>query len=184
MKLEKHIALYFILCLFLSACREISFREPQPAGVKALTAIPQKLQGQYLSVDETTGDDSDTLILESWGYHFVDKNDKEWLGRGVLSDSLVVKFYQDYYFVNFRTRDQWVLRLIRQKPSGAIEVLSINMNDDDKRKEVLKKLSKKFTVREVAHESDTFYQIAPTRKQLMQLINEGYFTGMELSKIK
>lgn len=184
MKSGKYLALSFVLLLLLSSCREISFKEPQPAGVKALKSIPENLQGHYLSTDQKTGDDSDTLIVESWGYHFLDKNNKDWLGRGVLSDSLVVKYYKHYFFVNFRTGDQWVLRLIRQKPSGAIEFLSVNIGDDASQNEVLEKLRKKFTVKEITKDSDTFYQIAPTREQLMQLIKEGYFTGPELSKIK
>jgi hypothetical protein len=123
-------------------------------------------------------------MIESWGYHFKDSKDNDWLGRGTLSDSLVLKYYANVYFVNFRAGDQWVLRLIRQKPSGAIEFLSINLSDDVKRKEILKKLSKRFPVKEIEKKDDIFYQINPTKEQLMKLIQEGYFTGGELSKVK
>ena len=51
-------------------------------------------------------------------------------------------------------------------------------------KEMLRKMSRKFKVTEIKKESDTFYQINPTKEQLMQLIKEGYFTGDELPKIK
>lgn len=183
MKFEKYFSISIILLLFLSSCKEVSFKEPQPAGVEPLKSIPEKLQGHYLAQDQKTGDDADTLIIESWGYRLKDKDDKDWLGRGVLSDSLVVKFYQNHFFVNFRSGDQWVLRLIKQKPSGAIEFLSIDIADDAKRKEMLKKMSRKFTVTEVQRESDTFYQITPTREQLLQMIKDGYFTGVELSRI-
>lgn len=167
--------------MLLYSCKEVSFREPQPAGVTALKEVPKALHGRYVGVDEK-GDESDTLIIESWGYHFRDNKEKDWLGKGVLSDSLVVKFYQDYYFVNFRSEDQWVLRVIHQKPDGSIEFLSIPVGDDAKRKDILKKLSKKFTVKEIQRKDDTFYQINPTREQLMQLIREGFFTGGELRK--
>ncbi|HCR53907.1 MAG TPA: hypothetical protein DIW27_05780 [Cytophagales bacterium] len=170
--------------LVLVSCKEISFEVPQPAGVKPLTEVPVNLRGHYLSYDERTGEESDTLIIESWGYHFKDVNDNDWLGSGHLSDSLVVKFYKNYYFVNFKSEGQWVLRLVRQKPSGGLEFLSIDIQDDAKRKETLKKISKKMKVKEVHHGDDTFYQIDPTPAQLMTLIKEGYFTGPELSKIK
>ena len=169
--------------ILLTSCKEVSFREPQPVGVKPLTEVPPTLRGEYVGAD-TQGNDTDTLIIESWGYHFRDNNDKDWLGKGVLSDSLVVKYFQNYYFVNFRTGDQWVLRVIRQKPGGAIEFLSIPVGDDAKRKEILKKLSKKFTVKEVQRRDDTFYQINPTREQLMGLLQEGLFEGNELVKIR
>lgn len=168
----------------LASCKEVSFKEPQPPGVPALKEIPLALQGHYLSYDEITKEESDTLIIESWGYHFKDKEDKDWLSSGHLSDSLIVKFYQNYYFVNFKSGDQWVLRLLRQKPYGGIEFLSINIQDDKKRKEMLRKLSRKLTVKEIHRDEDTFYQINPTPAQLMELIKDGFFTGPELSKIK
>ncbi len=170
--------------LLVVACKEVSFMEPQPSGIKPLNQIPASLIGQYLSYDDRTGEESDTLIIESWGYHFKDKEDNDWLGRGHLSDSLVVKSYQGYYFVNFKSGDQWILRLIRQKSYGGIEFLSIDIQDDAKRKEMLRKISKKITIKEVHRGEDTFYQINPTPAQLIELINAGFFTGPELSKIK
>ncbi|HNP06623.1 MAG TPA: hypothetical protein PKN99_03305 [Cyclobacteriaceae bacterium] len=177
-----------LLILFWAAllisCKEVSFKTPQPAGIKALREIPPSLQGHYLSYDEVNGEESDTLIIESWGYHFKDKKDVDWLGRGHLSDSLVVKFYKNYYFVNFKSGDQWVLRLIRQKAYGGIEFLSIDIQDDTKRREILKKISKETAVREIHRGEDTFYQITPTPDQLMKFIDKGFFTGSELSKIQ
>ncbi|MEP2669866.1 MAG: hypothetical protein ABJH04_12760 [Cyclobacteriaceae bacterium] len=168
----------------LVSCKEVSFKTPQPAGIKPLTEIPAALRGHYLSYDEISGEESDTLIIESWGYHFKDNKDNDWLGSGHLSDSLVVKFYKNYYFVNFKSGDQWVLRLIRQKSYGGIEFLSLDIQDDAKRKEILKKIGKEMAIKEIHRGDDTFYQIAPTPHQLMRLINRGYFTGSELSKIK
>lgn len=169
--------------LLLYSCKEVSFREPQPAGVASLKEVPPALRGQFRGMDDK-GENTDTLVIESWGYHFRDAKEKDWLGKGVISDSLVLKFYKNYYFVNFRTGDQWILRLIHQKPDGSIEFMSIPVEDDAKRKDILKKLSKKLTVKEIQRKDDTFYQINPTRDQLMQLINEGYFVGNELRKIR
>lgn len=177
-----------VLCwiLLLSSCREVSFREPQPAGIKPLNEIPDALRGYYLSYDVKTGEEADTLIIESWGYHFKDIKDNDWLGSGHLSDSLVVKFYENYYFVNFKSGDQWILRLVHQKSHGGIEFLSIDIQDDARRKEIIKKISKKLniSIKEIHRGDDTFYQIAPTPSQLMELIKGGYFTGTALSKVK
>src|SRR5690242_13587124 len=101
----------------LSSCKEVAFPEPQPKGVKPIREIPASLQGRYVPI--TPDDKQDTLIIESWGYHFKDANNKDWLGRGVISDSLVIKFYKGYYFVNFRGDDLWFLRVIKQQPSGS-----------------------------------------------------------------
>ncbi len=175
--------LFFTWVLLLYSCKEVSFPEPQPAGVLALTEVPKPLRGSFVGLDDQ-GKDTDTLIIEPWGYHFKDAKDNDWLGRGVISDSLVIKFYESYCFVNFRSGDQWVLRVIKQKSSGDISFLSLNVSDDSKRKVILKKLSKKFSVKEIERKDDTFYQIAPTKEQLIQLIKEGYFTGSDLSKVR
>jgi hypothetical protein len=176
--------LIFAWALLLASCKEVSYMEAQPAGVPALKEVPAKLQGTFQAYDQTTGDFSDTLIIESWGYHMRDKKDKEWLGKGTLSDTLVVKFYKNYYFINFKFNDQWVLRLIKQHPDGSFEFLSIDLQDDAKAKEKLAKISTKLKVTELKRKDDTYYQINPTTTQLMALINEGYFTGAKLTKIK
>jgi hypothetical protein len=170
--------------LLLISCKEVTFIEAQPAGITPLKEIPPALYGLYQTYDRQTGETGDTLIIESWGYHFKDKEDQDWLGRGTLSDSLVVKFYQNYYFVNFKDGDQWVLRLIRENSPGVLEFMSIDIQDDSKRREILRKLSRKMEVKEIQKGDDTFYQIQPTPTQLVSLIKEGYFTGVELRKMK
>ena len=168
----------------LYSCKEVTFREAQPAGIAQLKEIPLTLRGVYHSYDKQTGETGDTLILESWGYHFKDKEDNDWLGKGTLSDSLVVKFYENHYFVNFKEGNQWVLRLVREKSPGVLEFMSIDIQDDSKRREMLRKLSRKMPVKEIQRNEETFYQINPTPSQLISLIKEGYFTGVELRKIK
>jgi hypothetical protein len=95
-----------------------------------------------------------------------------------------VKFYENYYFVNFKEGNQWVLRLVKEKSPGVLEFMSIDIQDDSKRREMLRKLSRKMPVKEIQRNDDTFYQINPTPAQLMSLIKEGYFTGVELRKMK
>jgi len=179
--------LFFLIAfwsLLLYSCKEVTFHEAQPAGIATLKEIPVALRGVYHTYDKRTGETGDTLILESWGYHFKDKEDRDWLGKGTLSDSLVVKFYENYYFVNFKEGNQWVLRLVKEKSPGVLEFMSIDIQDDSKRREMLRKLSRKMPVKEIQRNDDTFYQINPTPAQLMSLIKEGYFTGVELRKMK
>ncbi len=179
----KTIGLILFWSLLLYSCKEVSFREPQPIGVPALKEVPASLRGRYVGIDDG-GQDTDTLIIETSGYRIKDAKENDWLGRGVISDSLVIKIYENFTFINFRSDDQWVLRVIKQKSSGDIQFLSINISDDKKRREILKKLSKRFPVKEIDHKDDTFYQINPTKEQLIQLLKEGFFTGGGLSKIQ
>lgn len=179
----KALVILFPLVVLLHSCKEISFPEAQPAGIPALKEVPAVLQGRYNGIDDK-GNDTDTLIVESWGYHFKDGKNNDWLGRGVLSDSLVLKYYENYYFVNFRSGKHWVVRLIKVKSSGSLEFMAINIGDEGKRKSVLKKLSRRFKVKETKEKGDLFYEINPTKEQFMQLIKDGYFSGDELQKIK
>lgn len=184
MKCKSILGLIFIWTLLFYSCKEVSYPLPQPAGVAALKEVPVALRGKFQPVAVPDDEKKDTLIIESWGYHFKDSNDKDWLGRGVISDSLVIKSYQNYYFINFRSGSQWVLRVIKQRSSGDLELLSIDIAEEVKRKEILKKLSKKMKVTEVMHEGETFYQINPTPTQLIQLIKEGFFSSNVLRKLK
>lgn len=176
--------LVIVWSLLLYSCKEVTFKEPQPAGVPALKEVPGGLQGTYQTFEQTSGEFSDTLIIESWGYHMKDKDDKDWLNRGNLSDTLVLKVYENYYFVNFKSGDQWVLRLLKQEPNGTLNFLAIDLQDDAKRKTMLKRISKDLKVKEFQLKDDTFYQIDPTPTQLMKLIKDGLFTGPKLNKIK
>jgi hypothetical protein len=178
----KSLFLSLTWLLLLWSCKEVSYPVPQPAGIASLTNIPDQLHGKYFALDPSSGEKSDTLIIESWGYHFEDTNDKDWLGKGVLSDSLVVKSYMGYYFVNFRSGDQWLLRVLSKKPSGSLGFLSIDLKDDAQIKATIKKISKNLNVKEIKKESDVFYQINPSPAQLMSLIKEGFFSGPELRK--
>ncbi|HEV8515140.1 MAG TPA: hypothetical protein VGQ59_17785 [Cyclobacteriaceae bacterium] len=178
------LLLAVVWSLLLYSCKEVTFNEPQPSGVAALKEVPTSLRGTYQTFEQTTGEFSDTLIIEPWGYHMKDKDDKDWLSRGTLSDTLVLKVYENYYFVNFKSGDQWVLRLVKQDPNGSLSFLAIDLQDDTKRKTTLKKISKDLKIKEFQHKDDTFYQINPTPAQLMKLIKDGLFTGPKLNKIK
>jgi len=50
----------------------------------------------YQTFEQASGDFSDTLIIEPWGYHMKDKDDKELVESRTLSDSLVLKFMKFY----------------------------------------------------------------------------------------
>ncbi|MFM7487559.1 MAG: hypothetical protein ACKO13_11655, partial [Cytophagales bacterium] len=93
------------------------------------------------------------------------------------------KTYQNYYFVNFKTNNQWVLRVIQREANGNLLFMSIDIGEEKKEEEVMKKLRKKYAVKEMKYKSDTFYQINPTQEELIALIKEGYFTSIRLRHI-
>ena len=85
--------LFFSFIVLISSCVEVRFEQPQPAGIKAEKIFPADLQGTY--IDEN----NDTLFINTVTYRF--GNGKTILGGGgELSENLILKKYNKYYFLN------------------------------------------------------------------------------------
>jgi len=171
------LTLLFIFFSCLVSCREITFREPQPKGIKVLESVPKSLVGRY-PLPEDDGTVIDTLIIQSSGYYFAKDNDK-----GLLGNDLVLKKYKGYYFVNMNGNPEWFLRIIKQDKDGTITIMRMD-NTESNFALLVKDLSKEIRVDTVMQGEDTFYQIDPSPKELMGLIKKGYFkAGPVLKKI-
>ena len=97
-------------------CTEISYKEPQPKGVKPLNELPSKLHGKYLM-------DNDTVYLFDKGLRGYEDGKKEFV---LLSDTIVFKEYKGNYFFSYRDGDVWLLRILRQEKNGDISFLSMD----------------------------------------------------------
>jgi hypothetical protein len=157
-----------LILIVLFSCKEITFKEPQPRGKKALKEIPKDLVGRYLLKDDKNGD-ADTLVVNSKGYFAV--SDKK---GGQLGDSLVVKKYKGYYFVNVNDNPEWRLRVIQQEKNGDLVYMTLE-EDGISFNDFLTKVSKEIAVDSVEINGEKFYQIDPSPKQLTRLIEKGYF---------
>jgi hypothetical protein len=164
----KNVAILVFLTIVLSACKEISFVEPQPKGKKSLNEVPGRLRGVYLLKDEGS-DDTDTLYVTKTGYLIA--SDKM---QSVLGDSLVLKKYKGYYFVNINENPEWLLRVIRQEDNGDLTYMAMDV-EDGAFDGFVKDLAREVGVDSVQLEDEKLYQIDPSPKQLIQLIKKGYF---------
>jgi hypothetical protein len=156
-----------ILFLVLLSCKEITYTEPQPKGKKTLAEIPNSLRGKYLLIDDN-GVDKDTLYIDKNGYHIRGGDNDE----GILGDSLVLKKYKGYYFLNINQRPEWVLRVIKQEKNGDIVVMAM---DDKNFNSFLKKLGNEIRIDSTQKKDEQLYQIDPTPKQLVGLVKKKYF---------
>lgn len=166
-----------VIFLCLVACKEISFKQPQPKGVRALTNIPDELRGKYLLVDPNTPT-PDTLFVETAGYR-VGHNPKE---KNILGDSIVLKNFKGYYFLNINGRPEWLLRVIRRESNGDLIYMSLEQEQNDFGN-FIQKLSSVINVDSVQLKDEKLYQIDPTPKELVSLIDNGYFKKITLKKI-
>ena len=166
------------LFIALFSCKEISYKEPQPRGKKILKEIPETLRGSYLIKDEKNGE-TDTLVVSSKGY--IVASDKK---GDQLGDSLVMKKFKGYYFISVNENPEWILRVVKQGRNGDLVFMAMD-EQDESFKELLAKVSKDVKIDSVEVNGEKLYQIDPSPKQLVQLIEKGYFRKtMEVKKLK
>lgn len=153
----------FLIGIFAVACTEISYKEPQPRGIQALTKIPSSLHGVYLM-------DNDTVTFFENGLRGKENGKEEVL---TLSDSIVLKKYKKHYFISYRDGNVWLLRILRKDKNGDLYFMEMDHVPDDEaqRKIFLDKLSAEIPV----IRSDPHYIIDPSPKELYRLIKKGYF---------
>lgn len=181
-------ALIFLLVFVLDACKEISFREPQPRGRRPLSSVPKKLQGKYLTYQENGELSKDTVVITHNGYRFgyfdglPPSNHREDYEEGILSDSLVLKVYRGYYFLNLYEQPEWLLRVIQQQRNGDIIYMAMEQQDVDFN-DYIKKLAREIRIDSIKMENETLYHIDPSPSQLIELIGKGYFTQTKLKRI-
>ena len=168
-----------LLILSLVACKEISFKEPQPKGKKSLSQIPQELRGSYLVVEEKGADSKDTLVVTTKGYYVPSDSSKEELG-----DSLVLKKYKGYYFFNDNENPEWLLRVVKREPNGDLSYMLLEPTDMSFN-EFLLSINKEIEIDSIEVNNQKLYQIDPSAKKLISLIEKGYFKKtITLKKVK
>jgi len=173
--------LLFTCLKVLVSCTEISFKEPQPKNVKILKSFPSSLRGKYIIPEDSSTRNPDTLIISKQWYRISGGSEKEdWLNRGNLSDSLVLKKYKGYYFLNFWIEKQWVIRTFRQEKNGNIILMDINLSND----KTLQNLKTELHPEIIKDESNTFYQVDPLPQDLLDFILLNSKPQQPLRKIK
>ena len=174
----KNLVLLF-LGIVLFSCTEISYKEPQPKGIKALSKIPSALHGTY----HWKGDEQDTIIIFDGGFKSIDKKEDALY----VSDSLVLKKYKGNYYINYRDDSRWLLRILKPQKNG--DLLFMQMKNvpqaGAERQEFIQKLSMETPVVESTVDSTTYFIIDPSPKKLHKLIESGFFEEhVQLTKIR
>ena len=184
----KRLFPFLLITIFLS-CKEVSFREPQPEGKKPLTSVPKSLQGKYLVKTEEGELSKDTIVITASGYRFAyfdqieRKAENDRYDDGTLGDSLVLKQYKGYFFVNVNDNPEWILRILKQEKNGDVTYMTL----EDKKSDFnvyLEELSSQIRIDSITNKNETLYQIAPTPNQLVDLIEKGYVSKTTLVKIR
>lgn len=168
---------YFLILSVLGfSCTEISYKEPQPKGVQSLQTIPKKLRGSYQLTENGILLDDIVVVVEN-GYRLEPREKTQKVEEFLLSDSLVIKYYRGYYFVNSRATYTWHLRVVQRKKNGDLELLEMENvpENEERRKEFPDRLQAEVPVINTEINGSMQYVIDPTPRKLRELIQKGFF---------
>lgn len=185
--MKRLFSLFLLLCFF--GCKEVSFENPQPEGKKPLTSIPKSIRGKYLVVGDDGQLSKDTVIITEQGYRFgyfdpiERKAHNERYEEGTISDSLVIKNYKGYYFVNVNEDPEWILRILKPEKNGDLIYMTLEEKKTDFNV-YLEKLSSQIRIDSMTTDKETLYQIDPEPNELVKIIEMGYVSQTKLVKVK
>jgi hypothetical protein len=112
------------------------------------------LQGKYVLPEDNRAT-RDTLVVLSGRYYA----SSDPLGGSVLSDSLMIKHYQGFYFININDKPEWLLRVIQQEKNGDITCYMLQ-EKDSVFNDMLQHLSKEIKVDSVKLKNETLYLLS------------------------
>ena len=108
---------FIAVVLTLASCTNVSFVKPQPEGVKALTEIPENLQGTYTFTD--------TIVVTLNA-----------IGEDTLGKNLIVKKRGNFYYLNYFEDDSLysltVVKVVKCLSFEDFEVFHPKITDENK----------------------------------------------------
>ena len=160
--------LVLILILLISSC-EMPYFDRYPG--KALKEVPEDFRGNWVSYtisfegDEITYKDTTIYTIRNDGWLVgADKKD-----MGVLSDSIVLSKYKNYYFLSFRNEEGWYCTVIQKK--GNQFTMGIVMADKDD-SGILEKYFSDVTVVKKKNGSVDYHKIKMKEQELIKFFNK------------
>jgi len=150
--------------LTMASCTNVAFVKPQPEGIKALTEIPENLQGTYVI--------NDSIIVKANA-----------IGEDTLGKTLVVKKRGNFYYLNFKQEEVYeltVVKVVQCLNYEKIEMFHPKISDDNQDKfKVIEVKSKTYGTEEVKEYIVDNVSITQLSKMLSKDKN-----NLELTRIK
>jgi hypothetical protein len=165
-----------LLLIVLGGCKEITYKEPQPKGKKELKKFPDELQGVFVIYRNNQPEDTVKITPDGAG-------DVKGLEKPMhFKDSLVIKSFKGYFFANhLYKKGIYQLVVLQQQTNGDI-IYSTMPTDTEKFDELCFEVSRFVTIDSARINDESIYQIDPTPKQLIKLIEAGLFSDKQTWK--
>ena len=169
----KKLVLLLITVILLSSCDQVIFTEPQPARVKAMTQIPETLQGVWLD------DSNDTLYVGTKSFRYPSE-DFSITEPEFLSDTSVLKEYKGRYFLNRTIRldegNFWLSYMIDPvEPGKKMDLYTMDPDDVVKLAKLQEITSK---IRDIEEGETSYYLFSPKKKHYKKIISDTIFSKM------
>lgn len=141
-----------------------------------MAAVPKKLHGRYQLTENGKVID-DIIVVFNNGYRFEPKDSSEKVEEFLLGDSIVLKYYKGYYFVNNRATYNWHLRIVERTKNGDLRYYEMDTvpEDEESRTAYLNRLQAEVPVIKTEIDGSPQYLIDPSPKKLVELIEKGFF---------
>jgi hypothetical protein len=168
----KNLLYLLALTLLLASCDQVIFPEPQPKKAKVLKEIPEEMWGFYLDQNE------DTLIVYSHSFYYSESGlvGPEYV---YLSDSVVLKYYYDRYFLNTRitiNEQYYYITYIVELLDNGKTLKLFGMDSENIVK--LAKLQEITSKVEDIEDEGTYYLFNPKKKAYKKIIADTIFSEM------
>ena len=158
-----------LLPFFLVACIDLGYHELQPLGAETLDEFPEELKGVYANRE-------DTLTIND--YYLISKSDSTFLA---LSDSLVLRKDQGWYFLNITENNMgyWTVICARRK-GNKLQLMIPEIDEDDK-----EALEKYWPVEEHYNSLENLeaFIIAPKREDWKKLLKSKFYSKTTFRRI-
>lgn len=163
------------MLFILNSCSNIVFNQAVPTDQPTLKEFPKDIQGIYLD------EENDTLKIFATDYTYGELKGNS-LIEGELGEEFVLKQFEDFYFLNFKSESDYWEMIAAKKTKEGITLMCL---DIDNKKEInnINKHIKKGKAKSL--KKDGKYLIQPNTRELIKILNDtSICQESKLKKIK
>jgi len=167
----KQFILMTICITSLFSCVEIKFEEAQPINTNSLAEFPESMQGKY--VEDSNDSIVDTIIITPNYYSelaFIHNDTIPRIKKKkiYLSDSLILKSFENQHIASFKEKDYWFIAIINSSIKNELSVMLIDADNED----LMEEIKRITTVKTVMGENNKVdaYILNPTKSEFKKML--------------
>lgn len=167
--MRKHLTIVMVCALAIAtSCTTHYFPEPQPIDAKSINEMPKSIIGQW---DKPEENEIHIIDKTSWISISTDSLGNQTTKREyVISDSLIVKKVDKFYFINMLEDDSYWQVFLGFKEGNSFLIKGLGSADT-----LTLKSSLGLTPDSTAESNELYYKQNLSKKQMKKLVKDGGF---------